>query len=172
MSARTEEIMSAKETSGKFNPMRIVKLAMVAAIYVALTYALSFMAYGNIQFRIAEALMLLCFYKKDYGIALTVGCFIANIFSPMAPDMLFGTLATVLAVLLIYISPNLYLASLAPVLTNAAIVGLELTICFKTPFWLNAAEVAFGEFVCVSVVGVVVFKVLEKNPAFMKLVTA
>lgn len=155
-----------------FSAVRIAKLAAVAALYVALTYALGFMSYGNIQFRVAEAMMLLCFYKKDYGIALTLGCFIANIFSPMMlMDMVFGTLATVLAVLLIFISPNLYIASLAPVLTNSVIVGIELTVAFKTPFWLNALEVAAGEFVCVSIVGVILFKLLEKNAGFMRLVT-
>lgn len=156
----------------KFSSQRLVKLAAVAALYVALTYALGFMSYGNIQFRVAEALMLLCFYKKDYGISLIVGCFIANIFSPMMlMDMIFGTLATVLAVLLIYVSPNLYVASLAPVLTNAVIVGIELTVSFNTPFWLNAIEVAVGEFVCVCIVGVIVFKLVEKNAAVMKLIT-
>lgn len=162
----------SKESQGKFSSVRIVKLAAVAAIYVVLTYALSFMSYGNIQFRVSEALMLLCFYKKDYGISLIAGCFIANIFSPMMlMDMAFGTFATALAVLLIYISPNLYIASLAPVVTNAIIVGAELTISFKTPFWLNAVEVAVGEFVCVSIVGVIIFKLLEKNSRFMKLIT-
>lgn len=155
-----------------FSVLRLAKLAAVAALYVALTLALGFMSFGNIQFRVAEMLMLLCFYRKDYGIALTVGCFISNIFSPMMlMDMCFGTLATVLAVLLIFISPNLYLASLAPVISNAIIVGIELTVSFHTPFWLNAIEVAAGEFVCVSVVGVIVFKILEKNVKFMKLVT-
>ena len=156
----------------RFSAARIAKLAAVAAIYVALTYALGFMSYGNIQFRVAEMLTLLCFYKKDYGISLVIGCFLANIFSPMMlMDMVFGTLATLLAVLLIFISPNLYIASLAPVLTNAVIVGIELTVAFHTPFWLNALEVAAGEFVCVSVLGVIVFKILEKNSKVMAFIT-
>lgn len=155
-----------------FSTARIVKLAVVAALYVALVYALGFMSYGNIQFRVAEALMLLCFYKKDYGISLIIGCFIANVFSPMKVDMIFGTAATALAVLLIYVSPNLLLASLAPVLTNAFIVGAELTYCFNTPFWLNAVEVAFGELVCVTFIGVTIFKALEKNSRVMKMITA
>lgn len=164
--------MSEKRISPKITPARIAKLAAVAAVYVVLTYVLGFMSYGNIQFRVAEALMLLCFYRKDYGISMIIGCFVANIFSPMMlMDMIFGTLATALAVLLIYVSPNLYIASLAPVLTNAVIVGIELTLSFKTPFWLNAAEVAAGEFACVSVVGVILFKALEKNTKFMRLVT-
>lgn len=164
--------MSEKRISPKITPARIAKLAAVAAVYVVLTYALGFMSYGNIQYRVAEALMLLCFYRKDYGISMIIGCFVANIFSPMMlMDMIFGTLATAMAVLLIYVSPNLYIASLAPVLTNAVIVGIELTLSFKTPFWLNAAEVAAGEFACVSVVGVILFKALEKNTKFMRLVT-
>ena len=150
---------------------RLAKLAVVSAIYVALTLSLSFMAYGNIQFRIAEALMLLCFYKKDYGISLILGCLIVNLFSPMGlVDVVFGTLATVVAVALIYISPNIYIASLMPVVSNAIIVGAEIWWAFDMPFAISALEVAAGEFVCVSILGVVLFKVLEKNSRFMRMI--
>lgn len=150
---------------------RLAKLAVVSAIYVALTLSLSFMAYGNIQFRIAEALMLLCFYKKDYGISLILGCLIVNLFSPIGlVDVVFGTLATVVAVALIYISPNIYIASLMPVVSNAIIVGAEIWWAFDMPFAISALEVAAGEFVCVSILGVVLFKVLEKNSRFMRMI--
>ena len=150
---------------------RLAKLAVVSAIYVALTLSLSFMAYGNIQFRIAEALMLLCFYKKDYGISLILGCLIVNLFSPMGlVDVVFGTLATVVAVALIYISPNIYVASHMPVVSNAIIVGAEIWWAFDMPFAISAIEVAAGEFVCVSILGVVLFKVLEKNSRFMRMI--
>lgn len=150
---------------------RLAKLAVVSAIYVALTLSLSFMAYGNIQFRIAEALMLLCFYKKDYGISLILGCLIVNLFSPMGlVDVVFGTVATVVAVALIYISPNIYIASLMPVVSNAIIVGAEIWWAFDMPFAISALEVAAGEFVCVSILGVVLFKVLEKNSRFMRMI--
>lgn len=150
---------------------RLAKLAVVSAVYVALTLSLSFMAYGNIQFRIAEALMLLCFYKKDYGISLILGCLIVNLFSPMGlVDVVFGTLATVVAVALIYISPNIYVASLMPVVSNAIIVGAEIWWAFDMPFAISAIEVAAGEFVCVSILGVVLFKVLEKNSRFMRMI--
>ncbi len=151
---------------------RLVKLGIVAAIYVALTLALSSLSYGNIQFRIAEALMLLCFYKKDYGISLIVGCLIANIFSPMFLwDMTFGTLATILAVICMIHSPNIYIASIFPVIFNGIIVGLELHFLYDLPFVLSAIEVAVGEFVCVCIVGIIIFKLLEKNKKFMKMLT-
>lgn len=156
----------------KYSSNRLVRLSIVASVYVVLTLGLGFMSFGGIQFRIAEALMLLCFYKKDYGISLIVGCLIANMFSPMfLMDMLFGTLATAIAVLLIYISPNIYVASLAPVLTNAFIISAELKYFYGLPYWLGAFEVALGEFVCVSILGVMLFKSLEKNKRFMELIT-
>ncbi len=155
----------------RYSLIKLAKLSVVASVYIALTLVFGFMSFGGIQFRVAEALMLLCFYKKDYGAALTVGCLISNMFSPMfAVDMIFGTLATVLAVLLIYISPNLYLASLAPVITNALIVGAELYFVFDMPYWLSAFQVAVGEFACVSILGVIVFKSFEKNKRFMELI--
>ncbi len=156
----------------KYSLTRLARLSIVASIYVVLTLGLGFMSFGGIQFRIAEALMLLCFYKKDYGISLTVGCLIANMFSPMAAlDMVFGTLATAIAVLLIYISPNIYVASLAPVITNGFIVAAELKYAFDMPYWLSVFQVAFGELVCVTILGVILFKSLEKNRRFMELIT-
>ncbi|MCD7847776.1 MAG: QueT transporter family protein [Oscillospiraceae bacterium] len=151
---------------------RLVKLAVVAAIYVALTLALSSLSYGNIQFRIAEALMLLCFYRKDYGISLILGCLLANIFSTIGiVDVVFGTAATVLSVICMMYSPNIYVASIFPVIFNGLIVGAELYWFVGLPFWISALEVAFGEFVCVCVLGIILFKLLEKNQRFMKLIT-
>lgn len=156
-----------KKTSTK----RLVKLALITAMYAALSLALSFITYGNIQFRIAEALILLCFYRKDYGISLTLGCLIVNLFSPMGLiDICFGTLATAISVLLIYASPNIYLASLAPVICNGLIIGFELWLVVGLPFAISALEVAFGEFVCVCLIGIPICKALEKNSRLMQII--
>ena len=149
----------------------IAKYAVVSAIYVALTLALSSLSYGGIQFRVAEALMLLCFYKKDYWLPLTIGCFIANLFSPMALfDILFGTTATLLSALLMPKCKNVFIASLMPVIFNAVIVSAELWLAFKMPVWLSFLQVGAGELLCVSVLGVILFKNLEKNEKFMALI--
>ena len=58
----------------------LVRLSIVAALYVLLTIINPF-SYNAIQFRISEFLVLLCFFRKDYSIALILGCFIANLFS-------------------------------------------------------------------------------------------
>lgn len=157
------------------NVKRLAKLAIVAALYVVLTVCLNPISYGGIQFRIAEMLMLLCIYRKDYAIALIAGCFVANIFSPYGiVDMVFGTLATLIACLLMILVKKIYIAWIFPVLSNGIIVGLEIVILDKmVPFWNSffviSAGVALGEAV-VLIVGVIVFKLLEKNEAVMELI--
>lgn len=153
-------------------PQRMAKIALVAAIYVALTLSLSFMSYGDVQFRIAEMLMLLCFFNKDYCVSLTLGCAISNLFSPFALiDVPIGTAATLIAAILMWKSKNIYVASLFPVLLNALFVGLELTFMYQIPLWWSSLSVAIGEFAVVSVLGIVVFKtMLLRSKFFMRLI--
>lgn len=156
-----------KENKTKF----ITQTAVIAALYVALTLGFSFMAYGAIQFRIAEILVLLVFIDKKYFLGLVLGCAISNAFSPLGMiDVLVGTFATIVALLFImFIRKNmgdnkksLIIASLGPVVSNAIFVGIQLTVLFKElPFILNAAYVAIGEFVVVTIVGVIIFSKIK-----------
>lgn len=157
-----------------FNARRITNIGVMAALYVVATLLCGGLAYSQVQFRVSEMLMLLCFFNKDYIISMTLGCFIANLFSSLGfIDAGFGTAATLLAAILIYVSrnkTNLFVASLFPVITNAFIVAAELKMVLGLPYWVNAAWVALGEFVCVSVLGVIVVSALAKNKGFMKLI--
>lgn len=154
-------------------------MGVVAAAYVVLTITLGDLAYGGVQFRISEALMLLCFYRKEYCYALSVGCFISNMFSPMPIDMAIGTAATVIAAVVMYLIgknaqkarlPKMIAASLVPAVANGIIVGIELNYFYELPLLLSMAQVAFGEVVCVTILGVAIFKLLEKNKRFMKII--
>lgn len=151
--------------------LRLVNMAAVAAVYAVLTVAISPLAYGDLQFRFSEILVLLCFYNKDYIISLALGTAIANLFSPFALiDVPFGTLATILAVICIWKSKNIYLAAIFPVLFNGIIVGGELAFEYGMPYWWAAVSVAVGE-AGVMCVGVIVFRtVLQRNSMFMKLI--
>jgi uncharacterized membrane protein len=158
-----------------FSTRRIAKSGVIAALYVVLTVALSALSYGSIQFRVAEALMLLCLFSMDYVVALTVGCFAANIFSTVgAIDTVVGTLATLLAGLCIYLlrnKLNYFTASLFPVIFNAVFVGFELKLVFGLPLGLSMLEVGIGEIVCVTIVGGILLKALSKNKGFMSMIT-
>ncbi|MBR4949501.1 MAG: QueT transporter family protein [Clostridia bacterium] len=153
----------------KKTPLKLTRGALIAASYVVVTLLTASFAYKDIQFRVAEILMLLCFYKKDYILPLSLGCAFANLFSPMAlMDITFGTLATVFAAIFMWKCKNIYIAALFPVLFNAVIVGAELRIMFDMPFLLSALSVGAGE-LAVMVAGVILFKtVLEKRDVFQK----
>lgn len=141
---------------------------MIAALYFILTLLSAPIAYGQIQFRIAELLVLLCFWRPDFIVGVTLGCFLANINSSLGPyDMLFGTLATFLSCLMVAFSPKLLLACVWPVAVNAFVVGAELYFLLGLPFWINVAYVAFGEAV-VIIVSYILWVCLWRNPSFMK----
>lgn len=157
----------------------VTQTAIVAALYTALTLVFSFMSYGAVQFRVAEILVLLVFIDKKYFLGLVLGCAISNAFSPLGMiDVVVGTLATSIALLFIIFikkimkdnKKSLIIASLGPVISNAVFVGIELTVLFKElPFIVNAAYVALGEFVVVTIAGVFIFlkfkNLLEKIPS-------
>jgi len=161
----------------------ITKMAIVMALYVSLTYVFAFMSYGNIQFRIAEVLILLVYFKKEYAIPLVIGTAIANLASPLGIiDLAYGTAGTFFAVLAImflskfkdHFKPKwlgLFLASLMPVFFNALLVGYELQLVFDYPYWPTALSVAIGEASVVSVFGVLIFTLLQRNTVFFHLIT-
>ncbi len=154
----------------KYDVMMMSKVGIIAALYVALTLAFSPLSYGGIQFRIAEVLVLLVLYKKEYSISLILGCFVSNLFSPLGwADIVFGTLATALSVIPMMFVKNKYIAALFPVIFNGLIVGAELYYVLELPFWLSTFEVAVGEFVVIYIVGIALFNGIEQNKEFMNI---
>ena len=154
----------------RFTIEMIVRQAIVAALYAVLT-VVNPLSYGNIQFRIAEILVFLCFFRHDYIIGLALGCFIANLFSPMLVwDITFGVGASLIAMFLMIKSKNIYIAAIWPVISNAFIVALELYFAFKLPYFLSVLEVGLGE-LAVMVVGLVVFLIISRNKKVMYFLT-
>lgn len=155
-----------------FSIQKLVTLAAVAAVYVAMTLVIAPLAYGPIQFRFSEILVLLCFYNKDYCYSMVAGCAIANLFSPMAAmDVPFGTAATLISVLcMVFFAKKLWVASLFPVIINGIVVGIELYVALNEPLLFSMATVALGELVVVTVLGVPFFKLLERNAHIKKYV--
>lgn len=146
----------------------IVKTAVLAAVYATLTLALAPISYGAIQFRISEIMVLLPFLGKEYILGLTLGCFLANVIGPYGvPDIILGTLATLISTYLVYLTSkimkysvlSLIIASLWPALINAIIIGGMLNVFMGMPLILSMIQVGFGEFVVISIVGVPLFKI-------------
>ena len=142
--------------------------AVIAAVYAASTLALSAISYGQVQFRVSEALNVLAVFCPEAVVGLSLGCFIANIFSPYGiVDVIFGTLATALAGVFGYLLRNVRVKGIPlpsfimPAVVNGIIIGGEIT--FLTPdagiaaFLPTAAWVALGELCVCLVIGIPLF---------------
>ena len=155
-----------------FDSSSIAKQAMVAALYAVLTWAIPSLSYGPIQFRVSEIMTLLAFYNPQYVIGLTVGCAIANLFSSLgAIDIFVGTLASFLALFAMSKIKNIWIASLMPAL-SAIIIGAEIVLVSPEPvsYFLITRQIMISELIIVTGCGVVLFKILEKNKQFSRVV--
>ena len=147
----------------------VVINAMIAGVYAVLTLAISPIAYSEIQLRLSEIIVFLAFYNRRYIPGLTIGCIIANLFSPMGMlDIVFGTLSTIIVCIAMYLIENRYLAAGAGAIITGMIIGAELWYAFNIPYVINAIYVAVGELI-VLIIGALVFKSLEKNDRLMNL---
>lgn len=165
----------------KSNVQFIVKSALIAALYAVLTLALGPISFGNmgIEFRISEALTILPIFTFSAVPGLFCGCIIANLigmaFSTLGiVDVVFGSLATLIAALLTYFLRKItikglpFLSLLAPVIMNAIIIGLELKIILPDvfPSFLYAFYIiGIGEVISVFLIGVPLFYIINKTKA-------
>lgn len=155
------------------NALKAIALnAIIAALYMVFTLIVYPIAFGMIQFRIAEILVLFCFFRRDLVFGLVIGCFMANVFSSLGPiDMAMGTGATLVACLGIILMPRLFPAALMPIAANGFIVGAELTIVFQTDYWINVLWVALGELAMMAVAYILLL-ILKRNQKFMRMIGA
>ena len=124
----------------------IAHIAMIAAIYAALTIALAPISYGPVQLRVAEALTVLPYYYPMAAPGLFLGCFLANIFGGYGwQDVVFGSLATLTAALLSRRMPHPWLVPLPPVIVNAVIIGTLLHVVTGLPLTLLMLDVGLGQ---------------------------
>lgn len=172
--------------------LRLAQGAVIAAAYTVLTWlaAMANLAYGPVQFRFSEALTVLPIFTSAAVPGLTLGCLLSNLLSVNGVyDLIFGTLATLLAALLTRLVRNVkfrgvpVLAPLPPVLLNALIVGLEITVVNSGKidpswfshfnwvlFWSNAGSVGLGELVVCYVLGLPLAVMIEKNKKLKSLI--
>lgn len=127
-----------------------------------LTISLAPLSYGPVQFRVSEALTLLPFYMPEAIPGLFAGCVFANFFGGYGvADMVFGSLATLIAAILSRKSANIYVASLWPVISNMVIIGVMLHVLIEVPLMATSLYVGLGEAGACWLVGLPLMKILE-----------
>ncbi len=154
----------------------IVTAALISAAYVMLTYVSAGLglAYGNIQFRLSEALNVLAVFTPAAIPGLAIGCVIGNIASPFGLiDVVVGALATTFSAISIRLLAKVsgkatpYISILPPVFFNAVLVGLEIVWFLPqgiswVGFAITASEVATGEFFVCTLLGLPVYFGIKK----------
>jgi len=161
-------------SKSRFSPKNMAIAGIIAALYAVMVYFSSVfgIAYGPIQCRFSEALCVLPFLTPAAVPGLFLGCLVANLLSPYgALDIVFGSLATLLAALWTLRVRRKWLAPLPPVLCNAIIVGAVVTVqqvpmeLFWGTFAYNALTIGLGEALACYVLGGLLLRVLGNNPA-------
>lgn len=151
----------------KINTETIALTGVTAAVYMVATLAVSPIAFGAVQFRLSEVMVLLAWINPAFAPGLVLGCALANMFSPLGViDVLFGTFHTFCSVMMIKRTKNIYLASLWPTIFSF-IIGLELYIAYSAPFIVSTLSVMAGELICITLIGCIVFSLIKKNGYIM-----
>lgn len=142
----------------------LVRVAMIAAIYVVLSILFAPISYGPVQVRIAEALVVLPFIDPSAIIGLFLGCILANIYGGLGMvDVIGGSLCTLIAAYLTYKVKKPKLAPLPPVLINAFGVSVYLHLLFDLPYWITVLYIGIGEIIACYILGYPLLILLIKN---------
>jgi uncharacterized membrane protein len=150
----------------------LLRGALLAGLYVALTMLFQPISFGVVQFRISEILTVLPFFLPEAIPGLFVGCVISNLLGGNGPlDVIFGSLATLLAAYLTFRCRKKWLAPLPPVLVNAVIVGAVLHFTLSWPLIASMLSVGLGQLVVCYVGGLPLLYLLDRSSGFKKYVT-
>lgn len=147
---------------------QIMTYSMIAVIYIVLSLAVPNLSFGPVQLRIGEMLVVLPFLNKKYTYSLVIGCLITNLFSPFGiVDVVFGTTSTLLMCLIISRLKNEWLIPLVAGVLTGTMIGFEIYMLNDAiPLLATMFVIGAGELLTV-VIGVVIFKVLKENNAYI-----
>ena len=100
---------------------------------------------------------------------LFAGCVFANFYGGYGlTDMVFGSLATLIAAILTRKSRSIYIAASWPVISNAIIIGAMLHVLLDVPLLATCLYVGLGEAGACYVVGVHLMKILERRNIILR----
>ena len=145
----------------------LTQAAMIAAIYVVLTYVFAPFSFGEVQIRISEALTILPLFTPAAIPGLFVGCLVGNILGgAILPDIIFGSIATLIGAIGTYMlrQQKPVFCTLPPIIPNIVIVPFVLRygygVALPIPFMM--LTVGIGEVASCLVLGLVLYTALSR----------
>ena len=155
----------------------ITQAAMVAAIYVVLTYIVNMtgLANGVIQIRLSEALCILPAFMPAAVPGLFIGCLISNLIcGAVIWDVIFGSLATLIGAVITYLirKKSKWLLPVPAILSNTIVIPILLTYAYgvEDAIWFSAITVFLGEFISCGILGMLLYHSLN-SPHIRKIFT-
>ena len=140
--------------------------AVIAALYVVLTYVFSAFASGVIQVRVSEALTILPAFTPAAIPGLVIGCLLSNTLTGcVLLDIIFGSVATLIGALGSYaLRRHTWLVPIPPIVSNMIIVPFVLRFAYGAtdafPFMI--ATVGAGEIISCYLLGMILYGALKK----------
>ena len=151
---------------------KLARAGVIACVYAVTTMCLPFMSYGSVQLRVSEALTILPLLIPESVVGLFVGCLIANLLGNGIIDIVFGSLATLVAGICTYLIgkyvKNTFLkvaiGGFFPVIINAIVVPFTYLLITELPYlyWINFLTVFIGQFLAVYVFGTILYLAIKK----------
>lgn len=154
----------------------ITGAAIIAAVYVVLTYITSILGLANgvIQCRLSEAMCILPVFIPAAVPGLFIGCIISNLLTGcIIVDIVFGSLATLLGaygtLLLVKYKVKSCLYPLPTILSNAVILPFVLKYAygFEGSILYFVVTVLLGEIISCGFLGMVLYYYLNKFAKFI-----
>lgn len=142
--------------------------SVIAAVYAVTTVLLGEFGYAWVQVRISEALTPLPYlFGLPAVIGLTLGCIIANFFSPVGlPDMIFGPPLTLIAAGLSwkFNFGKRLIACIYPVVVNAFGVSAYVASFYGVPYEVTVLTIGVGESIAAILFGYPLLRAVERIP--------
>ena len=144
----------------------ICQAAVIAALYVVLTYVFSAFASGVIQVRVSEALTILPAFTPAAIPGHVIGWLLSNTLTGcVLLDIIFGSVATLIGALGSYaLRRHTWLVPIPPIVSNMIIVPFVLRFAYGAtdafPFMI--ATVGAGEIISCYLLGMILYGALKK----------
>lgn len=149
------------------NVLFLTQAAMIAALYVVLTFAANAFGLANyaVQVRFSEALTILPYFTPAAIPGLFIGCLLSNILTGCAiMDIIFGSAATLIGAYLTYkLRQFKWFAPFPPIAANAIVVPFVLKYAYGIePLWFSFLTVTAGELISCGLLGMILLFSLQK----------
>ncbi len=154
--------------SSRKQTMHLTQAAIIAALYIVLTFFSNALGLANyaVQIRFSESLCILPYFTPAAIPGLFIGCLLSNILTGCAlPDIVFGSLATLLGALITYaMKKNKWIAPIGAILSNTIFIPFILFFAYGIqPLWFSFLTVGFGELISCGILGMLLLHSLEKH---------